>query len=155
METFFALLALCVGNAQFTGGLPSHRPVTRNFDVLFDLSQGKRLSKQSRRRWFSSSHDVMTFAGLLSLWDGRPPVTGAWLYYRYYKRSSKFHGISVVLSNRLINVFLNRSPPGQNGRHYADGIFGCIFVNEKFCISIKISLKFVPQGPIGNNLALV
>ena len=30
-----------------------------------------------------------------------------------------------------------------------------IFMNEKFCISIKISLKFVPEGPIDNNSALV
>ena len=29
------------------------------------------------------------------------------------------------------------------------------FVNEKFCILIKISLKFVPEGPIDNNPALV
>ena len=28
-------------------------------------------------------------------------------------------------------------------------------MNEKFCILIKISLKFVPDGPIDNNLALV
>ena len=46
-------------------------------------------------------------------------------------------------------------PPGQNGRYFADNIFRCIFMNEKFCISIKISLKFVPKGPIDNNPALV
>ena len=51
--------------------------------------------------------------------------------------------------------FANSSPPGQNGRHFADDIFGCIFMNEKFCILIKISLKFVPKGPIDNNPALV
>ena len=28
-------------------------------------------------------------------------------------------------------------------------------MNEKFCISIRISLKFVPKGPIDNKLALV
>ena len=33
--------------------------------------------------------------------------------------------------------------------------FKCIFLNEKFCILIKISLKFVLMGPIDNNLALV
>ena len=33
--------------------------------------------------------------------------------------------------------------------------FRCIFVNEKFCILIKISLKFVPKGPTDNNQALV
>ena len=49
----------------------------------------------------------------------------------------------------------NSSPPGQNGRHFADDSFKCIFVNEKFCILIKFSLKFVPKGPIDNNPALV
>ena len=34
-------------------------------------------------------------------------------------------------------------------------IFRCIFVNEKFCILIKISLNFVPKGPIDINPALV
>ena len=29
------------------------------------------------------------------------------------------------------------------------------FMNEKFCILIEIWLKFVPKGPIDNNLALV
>ena len=38
METFSALLALCVGNPAVTGGFPSQRPVTRSFDVFFDLS---------------------------------------------------------------------------------------------------------------------
>ena len=50
---------------------------------------------------------------------------------------------------------VNSSPPGQNGRHFADDVFGCIFVNEEFCILIKISLKFVPKGPINNKPALV
>ena len=37
----------------------------------------------------------------------------------------------------------------------ADDIFKCIFLNEKARISIKISLKFVPKGPIDNESALV
>ena len=45
--------------------------------------------------------------------------------------------------------------PGQNGRHFADDIFRCIFVNEKFCILINIILKFVSVGPIDNNPSLV
>ena len=44
METFTALLAICV-----TGELPTQRPVTRSFDVTFDLGLNKRLSKQWRR----------------------------------------------------------------------------------------------------------
>ena len=50
---------------------------------------------------------------------------------------------------------LNSSPPGQDGRHFADDIFTCIFVNEKFRNLIKISSKFVPKCPIVNNPALV
>ena len=50
METFSALLALCVGNAPVTGGLPPQRPVVRSFDVLFELLLNTHLSEQSRRR---------------------------------------------------------------------------------------------------------
>ena len=50
---------------------------------------------------------------------------------------------------------INSSAPGQNGRHLTDHIFRCIFVNEKFCILITISLKFVPKGQIDNNPVLV
>ena len=45
--------------------------------------------------------------------------------------------------------------PRQNGRHFADDIFKCIFLNENVSISIKISLMFVPKGPINNIPALV
>ena len=45
--------------------------------------------------------------------------------------------------------------PGQNGRNFADNIFRCIFVNEKFGILIKIALKFVPKDTIDNKPALV
>ena len=38
----------------------------------------------------------------------------------------------------------------QNGRQFADDIFKCIFLNENVLISAKISLKFVPNGPINN-----
>ena len=46
MKTFSWLLALCVGKSPVTGELPSQRPVTRSFDVLFDLCLNKRLSKR-------------------------------------------------------------------------------------------------------------
>ena len=47
METFSALLALCVGNSSVTDEFPAQRPVTQSFDVFFDLRLNKRLSKQS------------------------------------------------------------------------------------------------------------
>ena len=50
---------------------------------------------------------------------------------------------------------LNSPPPGQNGNHFTDDSFRCIFVNEKFCILIKSSPNFVPKDPFDNNSALV
>ena len=47
METFSASLALCAGNSPVTGEFPTQKPVTRSFDVFFDLRLNKRLSKQS------------------------------------------------------------------------------------------------------------
>ena len=46
METFSALLAICVRNSPATGEFPTQRPVTRSFDAFFDLRLKKRLSKQ-------------------------------------------------------------------------------------------------------------
>ena len=48
------------------------------------------------------------------------------------------------------NTLLALNSPGQNGRHFPDDIFKCIFLNENVWISIKISLMFVPKGPINN-----
>ena len=54
METFSALLVLCVGNSPVTGEFPAQRPVTQSFDGFFDLRLNKRLSKQSRGWWFET-----------------------------------------------------------------------------------------------------
>ena len=43
----------------------------------------------------------------------------------------------------------------QDDGHFTDDKVRCIYVNEKFCILIKISPKFNPKGPIENNPALV
>ena len=51
--------------------------------------------------------------------------------------------------------WVNTLRPRQNGRGFADDTFKRIFVNENVRISIKISLKFVPKGPINNYPALV
>ena len=52
-------------------------------------------------------------------------------------------------------VKLNTLRPRQNGRHFADDIFKCIFLNENASISTNISLKFVPKGRISNIPTLV
>ena len=55
---------------------------------------------------------------------------------------------------KYINI-LNTLRPRQNGRHFADDIFKCIFLNENVWIPIEISLKFVPKGHYLNQWWLV
>ena len=51
-NSFSALLAICAGNSPDPFGFPTQRPVTRSFDVFFDLCLNKRLSKQWWGWWF-------------------------------------------------------------------------------------------------------
>ena len=61
---------------------------------------------------------------------------------------SKFHSmLKIMLFSTL--------KPGQNGCYFPDNIFQRTFLHENVSISIKISLKFVPRGPISNIPALV
>ena len=57
--------------------------------------------------------------------------------------------------NVVFRIRLNTLRPRQNGRHFSDDTFKCIFFNENVWILIKISLKFVPKGRINNIPALV
>ena len=59
METFSALLALCVGNSPVLSEFPTQRPVMRSCDVFFDLGLNKRLSKT---------------IGRLVIWDAIAPI---------------------------------------------------------------------------------
>ena len=76
METFSALLDICAGNSPVPGEFPTQRPVTRSFDVYFDLRPDKRLSKQSWGWWFETL--------LHSLWrhrNAKVPTTHISLIY--------------------------------------------------------------------------
>ena len=54
METFSALLAICAGNSPVPSEFSTQRPVTRSFDVFFELRLNKLLSKQSWGWWFET-----------------------------------------------------------------------------------------------------
>ena len=62
--------------------------------------------------------------------------------------------LAISYINRHLHQ-INSLQPSQNGRRFADDPFKCIFLNENVRISIKISLKFVPKGPINNKSALI
>ena len=82
METLSILLDLCERNYLVTGGFPSQRPMTRGFDVFFDLCLNKRLSKESRR------------------WRYKTPSSSLWRHYILYELYSK----PVVHQSRALSM---------------------------------------------------
>ena len=74
---------------------------------------------------------------------------------RLVKREAGFPNPRRVIIGSNQPWRVNTLRPGQNERHFPDEIFKCIFLNENVRISFKISLKFVPKGPINNIPVLV
>ena len=83
METFSALLAICAENSPVPGEFPAQRPVTRSFDVLFDLRPNKRLGKQSWGWWSETPS-----SSLGRHRNGLCLLCLVVVYYRYYIISS-------------------------------------------------------------------
>ena len=71
-------------------------------------------------------------------------TSSCWLLFTTHDNTN----IVVVISNMV-----NTLRPRQDGCHFADDIFTCIFFNENCWV--KFSLKYVRKGPIDNNPALV
>ena len=67
------------------------------------------------------------------------------------------NAVHQVVSDRwcVLGPLIHSTPSEQNGRHSADDKLKRIFVNKKFYILIKNSLKFVSNGQINNNPVLV
>ena len=98
-KTFSVLLVLCARNSPITGEFPWQRPVTRSFDVFFDLRLNKRLCKQSRRRgfetpWRSSWHHCNDCFGWL-FWKRLSPS-------KFYKLRK---AIALPLTPRRVEIF--------------------------------------------------
>ena len=90
METFSALLALCAGNSPVTGEVPTLRPVTRSFDVFFDLRLIIRLIKLMGGWWFETPSR--------SLWRH----CNIWLPWRY--RSQQQEGRIPCASSIMLRL---------------------------------------------------
>ena len=78
--------------------------------------------------------------------------------YAYIGRQTQPQNIRIIRCKTdicLCQKAVNTLRPRHNGRHFADDIFKCIFLNENISIAIKISLRFVPKVPISNIPALV
>ena len=87
METFSALLAICAGNLPAPGEFPTQRPVTRSFDVYFDLRPNKWLSKQSWGWWFETlSCSLWRHRNARSTWAQAPvQLTVCWSNSKFDK----------------------------------------------------------------------
>ena len=138
METFCALQAICAGYSPVTGEFPAQRPVTRNFDVFFNLRLNKRLSKQSWGWWFETPS--------CSLWRHCNDV--ALHFYRIRvkigssectkKVRSWFPSKNIMFSINTILHLLNCSFK-ENYFWYSD-LMICIFVRNVHCLLITFGL---------------
>ena len=80
-----------------------------------------------------------------------------WYIYLLQIRTGISNHISCFMCDVITHPcsHFNTLRPRQNGHHFPDDSFKRIFLNENVGITINISLKFVPKGPINNILALV
>ena len=127
---FSALLALCAGNSPVTGECPAQRPVTRGFDVFFDLRLNGRLSKQSWGWWFEKllrplwrhSNDNQTktqkphiIAGPLWGESGSnrwiPFTKSAYCGKCFHVMTSSWHSLGLVLSTNVRVRKISRKLP--------------------------------------------
>ena len=100
METFSALLAICAGNSPVPGEFPAQRPVTRSFDVFFDLRLNKWFSKQSWG-WWCETHSCPLWRhcnGVQNLFYALPNMV--WYIAPRYNGSQQ--DMSFLLTNYLI-----------------------------------------------------
>ena len=77
------------------------------------------------------------------------------LHNYFYEGNVYITGYRHLLKSQLLAKALNTLRPRQHGCHFADDAFIWISLNENVCISFKISLKFVPYGPINKIPALI
>ena len=83
------------------------------------------------------------------------PTPGRWIHHMLKSSGLVYVALQPLIEEWFTRQALNTLRPTQDGRHFADDIFTCIFFNENCCILIKFSLKYVRKGPIDNNRALV
>ena len=94
--SIFRVTGLLWGNSPVTGEFPAQRPVTRSFDIFFDLRLSKRLDKQSKRRWFETPSP--------SLWRHRNDISRYFLLHQ--------HQLCFLSAPGYLNSVTNQRPCG-------------------------------------------
>ena len=92
-----------------------------------------------------STNEISLRYVLLGLIDSTSVLVQAiawwWIDYKPLPERTMFQFSDAYIPHQ--GPFINSSSPGQNGHHFTNDIFKCIFFNEKVRFFIKISLKLV------------
>ena len=101
-----ASLALCAGNSPDIGEFPAQKPMTRSFDVSFDLRMNKRLSKHSWCWWFETpSRTLWRHCNVLQLRSRHWHWGNSWLWQWSQWQVKQALGIWVKAScERMENI---------------------------------------------------
>ena len=152
LSTFFTCHKKCVIRAKFilvigkfsAGGIPRRKCLClESFGCLTILF---------RKCGWPANVNVWIIYFVLDLVENIPTTT---FVFRIVIMKWWSHNIITLLILMIKCDALNTLRPRHNGRHIPDDIFKWIFLNENVWISINISLKFVPRGPINNIPTLV
>ena len=129
----------------------SYRSVTPNHTVLY-----KRMNPENKYAFCPCVKSTIWFKLVTEIRGYRTnSFAGYEILIRHFDHRNDKNVSSVSHLRILILDLLNTLRPRQNGRHFPDDIFKWIFLNENVWISINISLKYVPRGPINNIPTLV
>ena len=133
METFSALLTICAGNSPITGEFPAQRPVTRSFNVFFDLRLNKRLSKQSRGWWFETpSRPLWRQGNAWRIWAKlivkQNEIWTGCIIHEMRCIAFEWWNTQTWMQFRFAKDTVNTSRPRQHGHHFVDEIFKVIFL---------------------------
>ena len=116
METFSALLVICAVNSPVNS--PHKKPVTRSFNVFFDLRLNKRLSKQSWGWWFETlSRSLWRHRNDDDIW-----LVGAYAVHSIYRSFSWVVGISSSLGGFILYIYPYSSRPRIAVRWWRHGM---------------------------------
>ena len=129
---------------RVTGLYEGNSPVTDEFPTK------RASSTENVSIWWR--HHVMDYIVMIKYRNSTATFVYLGVSANSFGSSSITWGVQITSGwNRML---INSLRLRQNGRHFADDMFKCIFLNENVWIPIEISLKFVPKGSINNNSAL-
>ena len=123
-----ALRAICARNSPVNGEFPTQRPMTRRFDVFFDLPPNERLSKQSGGWCFETPSRPLWRHSNKELWSNAEVIHwGAHLLIRFnfnpnmdedHIHSKAYYVISYPFNDYIVTVWqwiTNFIPDFYNG----------------------------------------